>query len=353
MQLLPFDNMSEIESVAVLKKTARATRYLSELKGVVLSIPNESILINTLVLQEAKHSSEIENIVTTHDEIFKSEITHRYDNLATKEVENYIQALKLGFSKVRQQKIIRLDDILTIQSTLEKNKAGLRKLPGTTLKDSDGNLIYEPPQHPDEIEKLMANLLEFINNDELIDLDPLVKMAVIHHQFESIHPFYDGNGRTGRILNILYLVAQDLLDLPVLYLSHYLIMHKAEYYQFLQEVRDTGSWENWLLYMLDGIEKTAISTIALIKEIKELMAYFKNTIRDKAPKIYSQDLLNNLFNHPYTKIDFIVQDLGVSRLTATRYLDELVEIGLLSKQKIGRHSFYINDALYALFVNRN
>ena len=345
--------MQQIETTAVLKKTAQATRYLAELKGVALSIPNESILINTLVLQEAKNSSKIENIITTHDELFKSDIVQRYDNLATKEVENYIQALKLGFAQVRTQKIIRLDDILAIQSTLEKNKAGLRRLSGTTLKDSFGKVIYEPPQHLDEIAHLMANLLEFINNDEMIDLDPLIKMAIIHHQFESIHPFYDGNGRTGRIINILYLVAKDLLDLPILYLSHYLIQSKQDYYRYLQEVRDTGNWENWLLYMLDSVEKTAISTIVLVKEIKALMMQYKNIMREQRPKIYSQDLLNNLFNHPYTKIDFVVQDLKVSRLTASRYLEELVEICLLSKQKVGRQAYYVNDALYALFTNRD
>ena len=198
----------------------------------------------------------------------------------------------------------------------------------------------------------MDNLVQFINDDDVSDLDPLVKMAIIHHQFESIHPFYDGNGRTGRILNILYLVAQGLLDLPVLYLSHYLIHHKADYYHYIQEVRDTGNWENWLLYMLEGIEKTAISTIILVQEMKKLMNYYKRTIREQKPKIYQQELLNNLFNHPYTKIEFMVQDLGVSRKTASKYLDELVEIKLLEKHKIGRNVYYINQPLYQLFLNR-
>ena len=191
-----------------------------------------------------------------------------------------------------------------------------------------------------------------MNDDEVCELDPLVKMAIIHHQFESIHPFYDGNGRTGRILNILYLVTQGLLDLPVLYLSNYLIQHKADYYHYLQHVRDTGEWEGWLLFMLDSVEKTSISTIELIKEMKKLMQLYKHTIREKKPKIYRQELLNNLFNHPYTKIEFVQNDLDVTRKTAAKYLEELTEIGLLQKEKVGRTSYYINTALYQLFLNR-
>lgn len=353
MKFLPFAELDSLETKAVLKKAALANRHLAELKGVVLSIPNEAILINTLALQEAKHSSEIENIITTHDDLFKSEITQDNLNLAAKEVQNYREALLFGFSEVRKSKIISLKDILCIQALLEKNKAGFRKVSGTTLKDSFGNVIYTPPQHPDEIESLMANLVDFINDDTLSELDPLIKMAVIHHQFESIHPFYDGNGRTGRILNMLYLVVQGLLDLPVLYLSHYLIRHKPEYYQYIQEVRDTGNWENWIIYMLDGVEKTAISTIELVKEIKTLIQFYKHTIRSKKPKIYQQELLNNLFNHPYTKIEFVVNDLGVTRKTAAKYLDELVEIDLLEKEKIGRSAYYINRPLFDLFLHHN
>jgi Fic family protein len=178
-------------------------------------------------------------------------------------------------------------------------------------------------------------------------------MAIIHHQFESIHPFYDGNGRTGRIINILYLVAQDLLELPVLYLSHYLIQTKNDYYRHLQSVRESGEWENWLVYILEGISKTAQSTILLIKKIKELMQDHKNVIRQKLPKIYKQELLNNIFNHPYTKIDFVIDDLGVSRLTATKYLEELVCVGLLRKEKVGRHNFYINDMLVKIFLEHH
>lgn len=349
---LPFDDIEALETRAVLKKLSSAHRYLAELKGVVSSIPNEAILINTLVLQEAKNSSEIENIVTTHDELFKAELSLMNQNLATKEVQNYNQSLKSSFNIVRKNKIIRLSDILAIQEELEKNVAGFRKLPGTTLKNSRGDIVYTPPQHQNDVSKLMDNLITFMNDDDVCDIDPLVKMAIIHHQFESIHPFYDGNGRTGRILNILYLITQGLLDLPVLYLSNYLIQNKADYYRYLQDVRDTGEWQAWLLFMLDSIEKTSISTIQLIKEMKQLRQHYKKTMQEQVPKIYRQELLNNLFNHPYTKIEFVQNDLDVTRKTATKYLDELTDIGLLKKEKVGRTSYYINIALYQLFLNR-
>lgn len=352
---LPLSNIEQWETRAVLKKTAEAHRYLAELKGIAASIPNEAILINTLALQEAKDSSEVENIVTTHDELYKANL---FDEAAvtpaTKEVQDYAFALKQSFHVVRHQKLIRLNDILDVQQHLERNKAGLRKLPGTDLKNArTGEVIYTPPQHADEIETLMANLVNYINDDALCDADPLVKMAIIHHQFESIHPFYDGNGRTGRILNILYLVAKDLLNLPVLYLSRFFIHNKANYYEQLQQVRETGNWEPWLLYMLDGIIDTAQNTISLISAMKTLMGDVKHRMRNELPKIYRQDLLNNLFNHPYTKIEFVVDDLGVSRITATKYLEQLVESGFLQKEKIGRANYYINQPLCALLMQHS
>jgi Fic family protein len=355
LTVLPLPNIEEWETRAVLKQTALAHRYLAELKGVSATIPNEAILINTLTLQEAKHSSEIENIITTHDELFKAELfTEVTLNPATKEVQNYAIALRTGFSLVRDSKLIRLADIIEIQQKLESNKAGFRRLPGTELKNAQtGEVVYTPPQHPQDIIQLMDNLVQYINDDQLCAADPLVKMAIIHHQFESIHPFYDGNGRTGRIINMLYLVGQDLLDLPVLYLSGYLIKTKTDYYQKLQAVRDSGQWEPWLLYMLEGIIQTSQATIKLIKNIKQLMQNFKQQIREHLPKIYRQELLNNLFNHPYTKIEFMVNDLDVSRLTATKYLEQLVAIGLLTKEKVGRSNYYINQALLSLLMERN
>lgn len=241
--------------------------------------------------------------------------------------------------------------ILKIQEILEENKAGFRKLPGTNLKNQQtGEIVYTPPQEYEVIVGLMNNLEEIINEDNVWPVDPLIKMAAVHFQFESIHPFYDGNGRTGRILNILYLVNKDLLRLSILYLSRYIIRHKGDYYRLLQNVRDHNDWQSWVIYMLDGIEKTSIETIQTINQIKSLMSDYKRSIRTQFPKIYSQDLLNNLFRHPYTKIEFIMNDLQVSRPTATQYLDKLSEAGLLEKVKKGRSNYYVNRGLVDIFM---
>lgn len=347
---LPISDMSSLETRAVLKKTAEAHRYLAELKGVAATIPNEAILINTLSLQEAKDSSEIENIVTTHDELYKANLNvEAVTSASAKEVQDYAYSLRQGFLAVRQTGLLRLNDIINVQQLLEHNLAGLRRLPGTELKNTaTGEVIYTPPQHAETVEQLMANLVTYINDDSLCDADPLVKMAIIHHQFESIHPFYDGNGRTGRILNLLYLVAKDLLNLPVLYLSRHFIRNKAAYYHQLQQVRETGQWEPWLLYMLDALIETSQHTIKLIQAMKVLMTEYKQRMRAELPKIYRQELLNNLFNHPYTKIEFVMEDLQVSRITATKYLAQLVTQRLLVKEKVGRSNFYINQPLVRL-----
>jgi Fic family protein len=275
-----------------------------------------------------------------------------FNSLSAKEVQNYIAALKVGFELVTKNGMLTIKTILKVQEILEENNARFRKLPGTALKNSaSGETIYTPPQDTDRINQLMSNLEKFINESNISDLDPLVKMAIIHFQFESIHPFYDGNGRTGRIINILYLILQNLQNLPVLYLSSYIIRTKSEYYRLLQHVRETNSWEEWILYMVEGIEQTAIETIGLIRDIKELMLNFKNRLRDNY-KFYSQDLLNNLFKHPYTKIEFIVNDLNVSRITAANYLNKLAEDGLIRKEKLGTGNYYINEQLFELLSRR-
>jgi Fic family protein len=261
--------------------------------------------------------------------------------------------LRAGFERVKQTGLLTCNDILVIQAGIEDNNAGFRKLSGTTLKNSLGKVVYTPPQHPDDIVMLMNNLERFINDADCCDWDSLTKMAVIHHQFESIHPFYDGNGRTGRVINILYLVQQGLLDTPVLYLSRYINQYKADYYRLLQAVRETDKWEEWLLFMLTGVEETAKQTTCLILEMKDLMQNYKHLVRGKLPKIYSQDLINNLFRHPYTKIEFMMIELQITRQTASRYLDELVALGLLSKHKLGKENFYLNDALFDLLANVN
>ena len=343
----------DLETKAVLKQLNAANRKLAELKGVALTIPNETILINTLALQEAKDSSAVENIVTTHDDLYRaaSDLKNSTISAATKEVYNYVEALKYGFTLVRKTKLLTNSSIREIQQTLERNNAGFRKVPGTTLKNQLGEIVYTPPQSYDEIEKFMSNLELFINDDSISELDPLIKMAIIHHQFESIHPFFDGNGRTGRIINILYLVIKDLLDIPILYLSRYIIRNKGEYYKHLQQVRDSNSWEEWVIFILKGIEETAEQTIYLVKQISVMMNEYKFKMRPLFGKVYRHELLNNLFNHPYTKIEFIMNDIDVKRLTAAKYLDMLVDIDLLKKIKIGRENYYLNTRLIDLFMN--
>lgn len=343
----------ELETVKVLKALPAAHAALAELKGIASTIPNQSILINTLGLQEAKDSSAIENIITTHDDLYKSELNlDAFKSLEAKEVQNYILALKKGFELIKKDGLLTNRTIIEVQETLEDNNAGFRKLPGTALKNAvTGEVIYTPPQDYEEINQLMSNLEKYINDSEMQDCDPLIKMAMIHFQFESIHPFYDGNGRTGRIINILYLILEGLQNLPILYLSNYIIKHKADYYRLLQKVRDENLWEEWLLFMIKGIEITARETIELIIKIKDLMLDFKHKLRDNY-KFYSQDLLNNLFKHPYTKIEFLVNDLGVSRLTAGNYLNKLAEDKMLRKDKLGTGNYYINEDLFELLTRR-
>lgn len=343
----------ELETKLVLKNLIKAHKGLAALKGIALTIPNQSILINTLGLQEAKDSSAIENIITTHDDLFKSELNLKsLRSLEAKEVQNYIAAMKKGFALISEKEILTNRMILEIQQTLEKNNAGFRRLPGTALKNSiTGEVIYTPPQDHDSIVKLMTNLESFINDNSMSDYDPIVKMAIIHYQFESIHPFYDGNGRTGRIINILYLILNNLLDLPILYLSKFIIRNKNDYYKLLQEVRDKNNWEAWILFMIRGVQETSNETIELVIDIKSLMLRIKHILREKY-KFYSQDLLNSLFKHPYTKIEFIIQDLNVTRSTASTYLNNLSKDGILVKEKVGNTNYYINEPLFDLLTKR-
>jgi Fic family protein len=342
-------NPARFDTPAILRKLVGAHRNLAELKGVASSMPNQAMLISTLGLQEAKDSSEIENIVTTHDELFReADFFEAATNAAAKEVARYRQALGVGYASVREKGLLTTNQILAIQAVLEENRAGLRRLPGTVLKDGAGQVVYTPPS-PELVPGLMADLERFINDPKVSALDSLIKMALIHHQFESIHPFYDGNGRTGRIVNVLYLVKESLLESPVLYMSRAIVRSKADYYRLLQSVREHDTWEDWVIYMLGAVEQTAREGISTIQAIKALLLDYKHRIRGKH-RFYSQDLINNLFSHPYTKIEFIQRDLKVSRLTATRYLDVLTQDGFLDKQKIGRHNYYINQPLYRILT---
>ena len=336
----------DLESKKVLKQLSRTHRALAELKGFADTMPNKNILINAVTINEAKDSSEIENIITTHDELFKAMSQAIYDNPAAKEVVNYRTALWQGYEMVKERELLTTNIIIEVQQMIETNRAGIRKLPGTVLKNQlTGEVVYTPPCGEREILNLMSNLEKYMN-DDFDQIDDLIKLAVVHYQFESIHPFYDGNGRTGRIINILYLVLKELLDSPILYLSKYIIRNKSAYYRLLQEVRDEGAWEEWVLFILDGIEQTAEETLLLVKNINHAVEETAEQIRLTLPKTYSRDLVDLLFYEFYTKTSYIEQGLHVTRKTAAGYLSSLEEIGVLTSEKLGKERIYLNKRLF-------
>ena len=347
LEMLPYKNV-KLKTNKILEQLTVSSRALAELKGYANTIPNMHILINAVTINEAKDSSAIENIVTTHDDIYKVLTESGFKEENAKEVVDYRNAIWAGYEQIKKDGFINTNTIVKIQGIIEHNNAGIRKLPGTELKNSlTGETIYTPPQNEEEIRDYLRNLEKFINNNE-DGIDPLIKVCLIHYQFESIHPFYDGNGRTGRILNILYLVLNKLIDSPILYLSKYINKTKQEYYKLFNEVRNNNNYEEWILYILKGIEITSKETITLIEKIQDEMKNFKEEFRTKLPKIYSKELLESLFYEVYTKIAYIEKACGVTRLTATSYLNQLEEIGLLESEKIGREKIYKNLRLIKL-----
>jgi Fic family protein len=345
--LLPIDT-EKIETRAVLRKEAQTRQILAELKGFAPVIPNQSILVNAIVLQESQESSAIENIVTTQDELYKNlTIQPQNMNLSAKEVINYREAVYTGYEILKKKQIISISDIVKIQEIIVENNAGIRNLPGTSLVNSaTGETIYTPPQNYDELCFLLDNFCAYLNDEE----NSLWKMAVLHYQFETIHPFYDGNGRTGRILNILYLLLKKHIDTPILYLSSYIIKHKDMYFNLLQEVRKKNIWENWILYILDGIEETSRITLEKIKLIKNLLESTLERAKEQCPKIYSKELVEITFENPYSKIDFLVKKLNINRKTASKYLKELEENNFLSHIQIGKDLIYINNNLMEILA---
>ena len=335
-----------IENIRILRQTNKSTAALAELKGIAQTIPNQSMLVNAIVLQEAKDSSEIENIITTQDELYKAlTVNSSQTSASTKEVVNYRKAIFYGFDIIQRQGFLRINDVIRIQQDLIGNSAGIRSVPGTVLKnDRTGEVVYTPPQDKAEILDLLDNFIEYFNQQEE-ELSPLISLAILHYQFESIHPFYDGNGRAGRILNILYLILNGLIDLPILYLSSYIISNKPEYYRLLNRTNHHGEWENWIMFMLKAIEVTSRDTISKITQIKSLLDESIVDVQKGAPKIYRKEMVELLFEQPYAKIDFVVNKLGVERKAASRYLRELEGIGVLKSQKVGREVIYINVKL--------
>lgn len=347
MKLLPFNDY-DLKTPKILEALNEATRSLAELKGLASSIPNQHILINAITINEAKDSSAIENIVTTHDSIYKVLTESGFKEVAAKEVVDYRSAIWRGYEIIKEKGFISTNVIVELQSMIEPNKTGIRKTPGTNLVNSKtGEIIYTPPQAESEIRDLLKNLEDYINNNG-DEVDPLIKMALIHYQFETIHPFYDGNGRTGRILNVLYLVLNNLLTSPILYLSNYINKSKDTYYKLFNEFRENNKYEEWIIYILKGIEITSKNTIDLIKQIQNEMESYKEKFMTKLPKIYSDELLYSLFYEIYTRINYIENRCGVTRQTATTYLNSLVDNGLLEYEKVGRESIYKNTRLINL-----
>lgn len=348
LPLLP-PKESLVETIAILKQESKSAVALAELKGLTNTLPNPNILINAVILKEAQASSGIENVITTQDKLYQALYAKSAKpDVATKEVLRYREALLMGTLLIKEKGFLNTNGIISIQKELEENNAGLRKLPGTALiNDLTNEVIYIPPDNFNTISDLMKNLEGYLNNDA-DDISPLIKLAIQHYQFESIHPFYDGNGRTGRIINVLYLILKGLLNEPVLYLSSFIIQNKGDYYRLLQEVRTKNNWEDWILYMLKGIEQTAQSTIEQINKINLLFYETQKLVQEKLPRIYSKDLIEQLFIHPYCKIEFLVNNLGIERKAASRYLNGLEEIGILKSQQKGKEVIYINTKLYNL-----
>ncbi|MEO8761620.1 MAG: Fic family protein [Bacteroidia bacterium] len=347
LPLLP-PAMATVETVKVLRQLVKSSIALAELKGSAKILPNPEILLNAVILKEARASSEIENVITTQDKLYQalSSKGAQIDS-ATKEVLRYREAMLYGFHFIKKKGFLSSNSIIEIQKILEENNAGIRKLTGTALRNAaTGKVIYTPPDNIESISRLMTNLEKYLNEQD--EISPLIKMAVQHYQFESIHPFYDGNGRTGRIINILYLIMNGLLETPVLYLSAYIIDNKVDYYRLLQEVRTKDNWEAWVLYILKGIEQTANETIAQVNEISQLFIKTQEFVKKNAPKSYSKELIELLFEHPYCKSEYLTERLGISRITASKYLKELESIKVLQTKQVWKETLYINTKLFDL-----
>lgn len=338
-------------SPEIYRTLISASRHLAELNGLCSSIPEPQLLINTIVLQESKDSSAIENIVTTQDELYKATTEISEASQSAKEVLSYREALYSGLESMQKHhNLLLTKTMVEIVKTIKNNDAGIRNTPGTALKNAvSGEVIYTPPCCEDEIIRKLSALEKFINDDKLSDLDPLIKMALIHYQFESIHPFSDGNGRTGRILNALYLVQKGLLNMPVLYLSSFIIKNKALYYQLLRQVTENDNWNDWVLYILNGLVETSQTTIEKIKKMLQLKDETEIKMKEVLGASYNHDLLQLMFTLPYLKIELLEKGNLAHRQTASTWLKKLSEAGILSPQKIGRTNYFVNENLIKIF----
>ncbi len=346
----PYNNLpllppeATLETTKVLRKTIEASRALAKLNGMLINLPNPTLFLDTIHLQEAKASSEIENIITTNDDLYKAIVADKkFENTSTKEVLSYKEALWKGLSTIEKKPFITTNLCVEIVQSIKKNNAGIRTTPGTALKSSKGEIIYTPPTGEAIIRDKLANLETFINEKDAID--PLIKMALMHYQFEAIHPFTDGNGRTGRILLLLYLKIEKLLDIPAIYLSEYIIKNKLEYYTNLRNVTEKGAWEEWILYMLEMISFTAKKGLNLLASVNQLMQTYAEEVKLALPKVYSKDLIEILFRLPYTKRQYLIDaGLGTPK-TVGNYLNDLEGAGFLTSERVGKERLYLNFRL--------
>ena len=342
---------ADVETKEILRKTISAGRALAQLNGTLLNLPNPTLFLDTIYLQEAKASSEVENIITTNDELYKSLVADKkVENSATKEVLSYKEALWLGLEQLKSKPFITTNLCISIVQCIKQNSASIRVTPGTTLSNTQGEVIYTPPSGESVIREKLANLEKFINEDESID--PLIKMALMHYQFEAIHPFSDGNGRTGRILLLLYLKLSGLLDTPAIYLSEYIIKHKADYYKRLRGVTENSEWEAYILYMLDMIEETSKKGLERLNKITSAMDKTANEIKTKLPKVYSKDLVEILFRLPYTKRQHLINENIGNPKTVGNYLQTLEEHGFLTSVKVGKEKLYLNEQLLKILEGK-
>lgn len=347
MHNLPF--AGNFDDKDILKKLSQANNRIGELNGVIRLLPNPSIILNAIILGEAKESSEIENIVTTYDEIFK-ELTLKTTDSASKEVVNYRSAMNFGFAQLAERGFLSVNTIVKIHHIIEPDKGGIRVLPGTVIKNTrTGEMIYTPPQNEAEILQFLSNFEKYYNEDTPDELDALIKMAILHYQFEAIHPFYDGNGRTGRILNILFLVQKGKIRQPILYLSKYINQHKDEYYRLIQAIQtDATQVKPFVLFMLQAVCEMCDFTIRFIDSFHGAMAKAEKLMKEKCPKIYEPEIIQHLFNDFYTKNELFRSRIGVSRNTAGVVLKELEKQGFLVSEKVGKEVLYKNTFLFDL-----
>jgi Fic family protein len=359
-KLTPYNDLPDLpprdfaESPEILRHLTRAARYLGELNGLCASLPDPQLLINTIVLQESKDSSAIENIVTTQDELYKAASEEGTASHAAKEVFSYREALYVGLEKMtNQQNLLLTNTMVEIVQTIKQNKSGIRTTPGTALKNAvNGEVLYTPPCCEAVLREKLAALEQFINDPDSSPLDPLIKMAFIHYQFEAIHPFADGNGRTGRIVNALYLVQQGLLTQPVLYLSSYIVKYKTEYYQLLRGVTEQQNWQDWVMYILTALIETAKLTTKKIRAMLLLKEDNEKQMKKTLGSSYSHELLQLMFAMPYLKIELLEKRAIAHRQTASLWLKKLTEAHLLKPQKIGRTTYYINYRLMELLAEK-